>query len=837
MTYESFLIADMKTGLELDKKPFLIPDDAFEELTNIYLWRSRAKRKQGAELLGRLRRNFTNSSIGNTGASPWTFNLISLLSITEPQAQIAPGSVVITIAGPIVFTDQGNGTLTSATPGNSGTINYQTGSVTLIHTAGAGVATTVTLGYYPGLPAMGIQSLELTAINAERTLAFDQTYAYRYNNTSGQFEETPSTMVARWHGNDANLFWGENAQGAIFVTNGTASFQGYQNTLIAIVDGTHFAVTTSVANAFQVNDYVFFYQVTGGTNNQLINGITGQVTVAGNPFTVSVPSTAGFVFGSGGVSIAQNRTISTTGDGIRWYDMGETTWSNFQPPINATSFLIGGLFIFYFRDRLVVFSPTETTSPGGIGSTTHYQRARWSQNGTVYYASNPIPSGLTSQSDAWLDDTPGKGGFLDAPTSERIISGSLIKDNLIVFFERSTWRFRYSGNEELPFIWERINAEFGSDGTFATINFDIGPMTIGSRGIIQTDSINVLRIDSKIPDEAFSFNNLMSGPQRIWGIRDFDEQVVYWCFPNDTENSTFPNRVLLYNYREPSWAFFRDSYTCFGYWQSFNDLTWGGANFTWGSANFTWGSAQSQALYPKVIGGNQQGYVMILQQIASNQQSLRIEAITPGTPVTLTSTNHNLTNVDYIIPVDIIGNGSSLNGTVYKVQVVDANNFNLFSFNSVTQEFDTPVTVGAGTYGGAGEIQRVDNFIIKTKKFNPSLKEGASTRIGWLDTYTDVTKDGAFIVNIYADGNENDPVNLPDDLNPSSNVIETFLNDFETKSQSTVWHTLYNSTVGNFFQIEFTLSPAQLNNIDIQASDFVLHAINIWAESSSQRLS
>jgi hypothetical protein len=562
MAYKPFLIADKDNGLQLDKIPALIAEDAYTILTNAYRWRKRTKRKLGAQLLGRLRREFTAVSIGNSpAAATWSFNLRTIYNTNNPTlpiaelppiAQLQPGSVIFT-DGTDTFTDQGNGILRRQDGDVTSTINYATWAIVLNRTVALANAFTATFAYFPGIPVMGLLSQELLTINAEATLAFDQTYAYLYDNTNNRFKEAPSIMVARWHGNDANFFWGENTPAAIFVTNGTAAFQGYAITLIAVVDATHFAITTSGANAFAVNDYVFFYQVTGGTNPQLINGITGQVTVAGNPFTVSVPSTAGFVYsGTGGVAIAQNRSIATTGDGVRWYDMNQTTWANFQPPINATNILLGALIIFFYRDRLIMLVPTETTALGGVGNQTYYQRARWSQNGTFYYSSNPIPSGQTSQSDAWRDDIPGKGGYIDAPTSDRIISASLVKDTLQVFFERSTWRLRYSGNEELPFIWERINEEFGSDSTFGTINFDIGPKTIGSRGIIQVDGRNVYRIDNLIPDEVFNFENQHSGPQRISGIRDFDEQVVYWAFPNDDENGTYPNRVLLYNYMNAS---------------------------------------------------------------------------------------------------------------------------------------------------------------------------------------------------------------------------------------------------------------------------------------------
>lgn len=213
MGLQQLYIAGSDIGLELDKKPFMIPDKAFSKIENAYVWRDRVVKRQGLKALGRLRRVFVASSLGNSAASVWTINTLysTLVPPITPEAtaEIEPGSVEITI-GAIVFTDQGDGTLTSVTPGNSGTINYITGIIALTHTAGAGVATTVDFNYFPGLPVMGIPDREISTVNDEETIFFDTKYAYKFVGTGFQEFATGTT----WTGTDSDFFWSTNYRGS-----------------------------------------------------------------------------------------------------------------------------------------------------------------------------------------------------------------------------------------------------------------------------------------------------------------------------------------------------------------------------------------------------------------------------------------------------------------------------------------------------------------------------------------------------------------------------------------------------------------------------------------------
>tara|TARA_R110000868_G_scaffold121883_3_gene323340 strand:- start:8563 stop:11589 length:3027 start_codon:yes stop_codon:yes gene_type:complete len=432
-------------GLRNDRTAFVIDNDSFPTLVNAYQWRGRIKRKRGTSALGRLTRNLQTGSIGNTGSTPWSFNIYSVYVPSIPviqippvgDAQLIPGSVTITIStGPIVFTDQGNGTLTSATGGNSGTINYSTGNVTLIHTAGAGVATTASFSYYPDLPVMGLEELVLTSSAFPGTLAFDTTYSYNISTSSPysiydvSFYKNPTNATypgytaktnwtpTTWNGEDYQQFWTVNYQGALWATNGinvpfSPTNIGMQYKPITTVDNITggppaFADLTITGHGLVVGDFVFINEVLTTTG---INLQTGYVTavVNANKVTVEFPNATIATNGSGGIAQYLTNRADTTKDCLRWYDGDPTTganhvpgstkgWVNFAPPLasvgvsiddtsTALYYLVGARMIIPFKDRLLFIGPVIQTS--SAGSQMYLQdTVIYSQNGTPFYTTS-----------------------------------------------------------------------------------------------------------------------------------------------------------------------------------------------------------------------------------------------------------------------------------------------------------------------------------------------------------------------------------------------------------------------------------------------------------------
>lgn len=708
MPLESVLIGPYDSGLETKKKPFLLLDTGFQQLDNAYCWRERIKKREGIKLAGRLRRVIAPVPIATTttgGSDTVTIsNILTELMITgEPNASIEPGTLTVSVAAPdaATFTDAvgtENGTLdvTGAGLKAGSYINYTTKELVLKFTGAAAGGATITVGlsYYPNLPCMGITQRELSSVNNEQTIFYDTKYAYVYNGTD--FIEFIAGTT--WSGNNSDFFSYANYRGS------TAS------------------------------DRLYF------TTN----------------FSASDP--------------------------IRYTD--GTTWTNFSPVISNNGIaatetrLYKARIIVPYYGRLVALNTYEGRTSLGIGSSENFfSRCRFSQVGS------PI------EAEAWYSDEFGRGGFIDAPTSEAIIGAQFFKNTLIVFFERSTWTLSYVGEYGLPFTWERISSDLGSESTFSVELFDDGIVGIGDKAIITSSATNVQRIDLDIPDQVFNFQNVDNGKKRIHSARDFQKEIVYWSYvdgdtnPVDPARNKFPNRVLLYNYRNGTWAKFRDNVTAFGPFKLPTGVSWNDT-ISW-NTNVSWNDSFVQE-FPAIASGNQQGFIHFYQYpaaietvstsevFANEQESLYIEDITlsASANIKLKVINHNLEleDVIYITKLNFVDTTNAtvlttnLNNRFYQVSSIeDDDNFYVEYYNFKTKTYQntdsgnfsfTPA-VGAGTYLGAGLITLFPRMQIRTKDFNPYIKEGKQLMLSYVDLQADATPNSQVSIDVNVNSAQN----------------------------------------------------------------------------------
>lgn len=841
---QPLFIGPYQLGVQQNLKPFMIPDTAFPNLLNAFVFRGRVQRKPGYRQLGRLRRAVTGLALGNTdGGGALAANLLTTFIGVAPNASIQVGSVSI-VVGAQTFTDAArDGTLSNGGAG-TGTINYSTGAITLqTNPVLAGTPATAAFGYFPNLPVMGIRPRENPLLtNQNSTVFFDTVFAYRFQGTN--FEELPSNLPVTWSGTDSQFFWTTNYQfddsnnELFWATNNSAGNNSYLVTLFAGAAGgppdSTVSVTTATANNFQLGDTVSFTNLKGAPGNKN-NLLFGTVTTAGNPFVLTKSGVTNYWTNGAVTGIAASSRLidkNTPGqDGIRVYSNTGPSWRNFNPIVNAKNVLVGARFLIPYKGRLVALLTQEgnDTDP----TVTFRQRVRWSQNGSAI-----------DQAVGWVDVTPGRGGFLDAPTGESIVAAGFVKDQLIVYFERSSWALVYTGNEILPFIFQRIDSQLGSSAPYSAVPFDNGILTFGNVGVHQCNGQTCQRIDEVIPDEIFRVKDAAEGPTRTYGIRNYLQECVYWAYADDEDNTDsvpgkifYPSKMMVYNYRNNTFSFFDDHATCFGYFQNVTGIPWSGITWPWTAWNTPWNSGLLQSEFPDIAFGNQQGFVEIITPVVtSNDRALYIQnMVSDPLGARITSPQHNLFVGQYVTLNDIIGLTPLVGLNLVTFQVVEVIDANTIVIDAIT---NPPI---GGAYKGGGTMTPLSNIVIQTKQFTPFWEKGKRYELRYIDMLFDKTSTGEMTVNVYIDFNNTDSMTSPlSGVLMGNNIVST-TDEGSTlpyysflKLGTQIWKRFYTQAMGETFQLDLSFSDAEMRSIPINYADVVLHGLIFYFAESGE---
>lgn len=504
-------------------------------------------------------------------------------------------------------------------------------------------------------------------------------------------------------------------------------------------------------------------------------------------------------------------TNNIAADQIRYFD--GTTWTKILPVISGANTLQTALMIFPFKGRLVALNPV-------IGGVRYPNRAQFSIDGDLSAAND---------ANSWLQ-TAGEGGFTQAATREAIVGAAFLHDRLIVNFERSTWELAKTGNHKLPFVWRKINTELGVESTFSPVSFDKAILGIGNVGIHASNGAGVERVDEKIPQEIFRFQNSSSGPERVYGIRDFNLEMTYWTYPDEVATAEFPNKVMLYNYENRSWGINDDSITCFGHWQKEDDDIWQNDDGLWQDDDTQWNKGALQKKEQHVIAGNQQGWTFFLQDgNGRNSPALLISNINEATS-NMEIIDHNITNGDFILIENLVtaDPNVALNDKIFQVTRIDEDNVIL---NDPTNR----VTLATG-YKGGGTVTRVSRMEIWTKEFSFYAQEGYSNALLQGDFLVDRTDFGEVTVDVVpsasnlsliteATGKVTDPLF-------GTSILETAPYPTVTleAQQTRFWHSVYFSASGETVQLRITLTDEQMIDNNIALSNFVLNAMILYAQ-------
>jgi hypothetical protein len=754
MPTDRFFIAPFEgnSGLQKDRKPFMIMDQAFDELNNAYCWRGRIRKRFGSRWFGE------NQQSSRLRINVGTTNGAGALAAIVPGASGAIGQLFSIGADNLFTVWQANGSMLIDGTAATATFNTATGAFSF-----TGTDALTVVYWYPALPVMGLATFENAAVNNEPLIAFDTRFSYEYASTGWErLALETNAGDATWTGSDSQFFW--------------------------------FTTYTGV----NASDYALFV-----TN-----------------FNELEPNFMRYLFG---------------------YPTG--TWNTFRPQLNSagTLFLNSARILIPFKNRMLAFNVWEGTDAALPAPQVQYAfRMRYSAIGS------PIDNAGATYF-PWAQDVPAPngGGGRDCPTLEAIVTVQFVKDRLIVFCEESTWEIVYTGNQQSPFVWQQINSELGAESTFSVVPFDKVAIGVGNVGVVACTGTNVDRIDDKIPDEVFKIHNDNDGPERVYGIRDYTTEMIYWTFPSMLANTDFPfpSKVLVYNYKNGTWSFNDDSITAFGYYQPITGITWSSTTVEW-EDEIGWSSGSIQGLFRQVVAGNQQGWVFIVDpDETQNELVLQITNITIPVPgsnnLVITAINHNLRSGDYVYFDDVTSNDNLdfLNNEIFLVRASVPENPNTFQITFT----DTLGTILAGTYFGGGTLARVSNIQIKTKQYNFYMNEDRNAYVSKVDFLVDKTEFGQIQVDFYISTSE---LSMIDESNVAgtgsllgTSILETYpytTVPFESSARQ-LWHPLYFQADGEFIQLNMQLNDAQMRNRLVRGAGFQLHAMTFFVTKTASR--
>lgn len=851
MSLQSFPIVGLTKGLQTNVKPAMLPDQAWALLENAYTYRERELKREGRKLLGRLSRTFSSVFVGITTGATQTINLLTISGFISNISQAVNAVVTITTNENLI---NGDTVIFSQVLGMT-QINGLQGTVTVIDSThfsvnidSSGFSAYTSGGFF-------FSNHSLSAIEPQAELSMGSLILTIIDTPDVVFTDIDGVLTSISPGNS-----------------------GYIN---YITGNLTFTTTAPISSIIMATFSYFPTLPVMGIPQRDIAAINAEQTIwfdteyayiwSGSNFVEFIPGTTWadtnfnlfWAFNYRGTSPSDRllfvtNDVNTAANPIRYTD--GITWTDFAPLTTASTTLFQCLIIIAYYGRLLALNTWEGTTGGGVaGANNFFNRCRFSQ-----YAASPVDA------DAWRTDIFGRGGAIDAPTNESIIGATFIKNTLVVDFERSTWQLRYVGEYGLPFIWERISADFGSESTFSGVLFDNHRLSVGDKAINAATGIGVDRIDLNIPDQVFSFKNSNNGTQRVSGIRDYKRELVFWNYPDastqasPTQDLIFPNKVLLYNYRNQTWAIFRDSITCFGTFQSNSNTTWDSLSVFWDSTTTLWDDPDNQSLFPIIVCGNQQGYVSCygydspsnLSLVnANDQETLTIQNVTMnGDYLVITSVNHNLqpdefvylTNLTFLNNTTHLSVPTSLDGSIFIVSMQAFNTKDTFSIlkwdvasQSPQKGFAfTPILSGV-TYVGGGQITLFPRLNILSKDINIYQGKSLQTKLSRLDFLFQSEEDGQVTIKLYL--NSSADGSTPGGVGENNLVWKGPLSidakpPFYTKGSDYSWFRFYATLSAQYFSINITYSNDQMNDFATHSDSCTLYGINAWCRAGGKNV-
>lgn len=624
MPYTAFPILDMQAGKVTRRDPWLLPQDAFETLSDCRIKRGVLEKRRGYALYGQILAISTTTLNPTLQTNP-VMGIFNHLSGTTENLLVADQDRLNEyVSGRPV-----NKTLTAVADqgGSPNIVRFSSTShsftadeiVTITGTTnynGTYRVEAVTANNFDVESAYVAETLSSAAASQEAFTDLTENKV-RFNKTSQTGDFSPGTgdvIKGGTSGATATV-----ASGGLMIDYGTIAGQDAFGTIV-------FGKGT-VTGTFQANEDL--------QNNANAAEIVGQAIAANSDEAFSGDNTDFFWSENWDHDGASETTyITNNKDPIQIYngthlrrlsiDIGTDAARVSANDVNSC------LLIIIFKERIVLFSVEEN----GVS---HFQRARW--------------CGI-KQPFSWPT-----ANFKDAPTADIIKSADFIGDELYIWFERSVWRFTWTGDSTNPFEWERVSNTEGSVAQMSLVTQDDRQFAVGATRIQLSNGRDVVAADTLIPDFVLDWNQ-DSLPYSNGLLLDEEKHILMsYASANASahgDGNVYPDRAVVINYEDNNFATYKLPIHTLGFSNVESDLTWDDIAEAWEDIDYSWNAGQAKSGFPTTLMGNHTGKIFQLN-FAGSDDTAAIEFEAVGgrwNPYTKKGHKAKLGYVDFLVDVD-----------------------------------------------------------------------------------------------------------------------------------------------------------------------------------------
>ena len=470
-----------------------------------------------------------------------------------------------------------------------------------------------------------------------------------------------------------------------------------------------------------------------GLNPAFNFGITDSEAYVSGTTYLTKGGSQRFVFTSKGIDTAP-LTGGLKASGVYFYD-GTSVGDFFctadnadsQEPAASIGDMVRATILTWFGERLNFFAPQTTV-------------ATYNQ-GILYSAIR------NSAGDGDKFNSPGSG-LLECDTYELMKSALVLGDIMVMNFQRSSWTLKKTRDAFNPYFTQKIPSVLGTDAGFSAVTWNYEVKSLGKPAMITTDGRQSLRFDDKWP--YFTADNMdQSNFELTYGGFDRANEQFLFSYRSNTSDlsSVTQDEVLVYNYKENTFAYNTQRFSVFGQTDLGQDLIWNDIdetnNSAWARMDETeeiWNKIGIEATTQKTLAGDNLGFVYEINK-DYDDYFVAISGITQASSAVVTVADSAFQVGDRVIFANVEGM-TEINDVVGTVTAA--------SITSITVNIDSTFFTA---YTTGGSVSKLIDFEAEMDPFNPYRQEGRKCYVSHVEFFIN-TNGGNCYVDIYEDEEE-----------------------------------------------------------------------------------